>query len=86
MRTLERLGSRENELDQNHLAEAISMCVWNPKDGSIDPEWPDPNSPLRIEKMHERIFPAYIDRYKNLPPHGAEEGVDDDGEYVAKNI
>lgn len=73
IRTLERLGSREDELDQHHLAEAIAMCVWDPDTGLIDPNVPPRDSPLRIEAMPERIYPAYLDRYKNLPPHEAEE-------------
>lgn len=73
IRTLERLGSRENELDQNHLAEAIALCVWDPDTGTIDPNVPPKDSVLRIEAMPGRIYPAYLDRYKNLPPHEAEE-------------
>ncbi|MCS6625042.1 hypothetical protein N0B44_19185 [Roseibacterium beibuensis] len=68
-RTLERLGSRKDELDQNHLAEAISLVLWDPSTGLIDPAFPDPGSCLRIETMHERVYPHYLDRYKNLPPH-----------------
>jgi len=73
IRTLERLGSRGDELDQNHLAEAISLCVWDPDSGTIDPNSPPKDSILRIETMPDRIYPAYLDRYKNLPPHEAEE-------------
>jgi len=73
IRTLERLGSRGDELDQNHLAEAIALCVWDPDFGTIDPNVPQKDSILRIEAMPERIYPAYLDRYKNLPPHEAEE-------------
>lgn len=69
VRTLERLGSRKDELDQNHLAEAISLVLWNPHTGQIDADIPDPDSNLRIETMHERIYLPYLDRYKNLPPH-----------------
>jgi len=68
-RTLERLGSRKDELDQNHLAEAISLVLWDPHTGGTEPGFPEPGSPLRIETMHERIQPHYFDRYKNLPPH-----------------
>jgi hypothetical protein len=76
IRTLERLGSREDELDQHHLAEAISLVIWNPDDGSIDQMSPPAESGLRIETMHERIFSAYTDRYRNLPPHEAEEAAE----------
>jgi hypothetical protein len=83
IRTLERLGSRGDELDQHHLAEAIALIVWNPIDGSIDPNVPPTGSNLRLDTMHQRIHPAYVDRYKNLPPHEAEEmheAGDDDSE------
>jgi hypothetical protein len=73
IRTLERLGSRDDELDQPHLAEAVSMVIWNPDDGTIDQTSPPPDSILRLEKMTERIAPRYLDRYKNLPPHEAME-------------
>lgn len=73
IRTLERLGSRDDELDQDHLAEAIALCVWDPATGQIDPNVPPSDSILRLEKMPGRIYPAYLDRYKNLPPHEAEE-------------
>ena len=76
IRTLERLGSRDDELDQAHLAEAISLVVWNPADGIVDPNAPPPGSNLRLDTMQERIYPAYMDRYKNLPPHEAEEAQD----------
>ena len=78
IRTLERLGSRDDELDQAHLAEAISLVVWNPEDGTVDPTAPPPRSNLRLDTMHERIYPTYLDRYKNLPPHEAEEAQDAD--------
>ena len=73
IRTLERLGSRGDELDQHHLAEAISLCVWDPDTGVIDPHVPQPTSNLRLDTMQDRIYPTYLDRYKNLPPHEAEE-------------
>jgi hypothetical protein len=84
VRTLERLGSREDELDQHHLAEAIAMVVWDPDTGQIDPDVPPSTSVLRIENLPNRIYPAYLDRYKNLPPHEAEEvedAAEDTGDY-----
>jgi hypothetical protein len=65
-RTLERLGSRKDELDQPHLAEGISLVIWDPKSGKTESNVPDS---LRLGKMNERIYEHYIDRYKNLPPH-----------------
>jgi len=73
IRTLERLGSRTDELDQAHLAEAISLVIWDPNTGEIDRTSPPPGSNLCLSTMHTRIYPTYLDRYKNLPPHEAEE-------------
>lgn len=36
MNTLQRLGSRKSELDQQHLAEAIAMVVWDPNSGCVE--------------------------------------------------
>ncbi len=72
IRTLERLGSRKDVLDQAHLAEAISFVVWNPETGEIDKNIPDPSSLLRIENFSDILFPHYLDRYKGLPPHSEE--------------
>lgn len=86
IRTLSRLGSRDDELDQHHLAEAIALVIWNPEDGTIDQKSPPLESGLRLETMHKRIYQAYTDRYRNLPPHETEElqdGADDDGEYLS---
>ncbi|EOQ89698.1 hypothetical protein LEP1GSC202_1041 [Leptospira yanagawae serovar Saopaulo str. Sao Paulo = ATCC 700523] len=69
IRTLERLGSRVSVLDQHHLAEAISMVVWDPETGHIDANSPPQTSPLRFEKVHKIIEELYLDRYKGLPPH-----------------
>ncbi|MCG6144040.1 hypothetical protein [Leptospira bandrabouensis] len=69
IRTLERLGSRVSVLDQHHLAEAISMVVWDPETGQIDENSPPLSSPLRFEKVHKIIEELYLDRYKGLPPH-----------------
>lgn len=69
IRTLERLGTRRSVLDQPHLAEAISMLVWNPFDGTINSDIPCTQSDLRIEKIPKIIEEIYLDRYKGLPPH-----------------
>jgi hypothetical protein len=69
IRTLERMASRHDVLDQTHLAEVISVIVWNPANGSIDPDTPPPNSKLRVEKFSETLYPHYVRRYKGLPPH-----------------
>lgn len=69
IRTLERLGARKDVLDQAHLAEALSLVVWHPETGQIDPSIPSPNSSLRIEKFPDTLYPHYLNRYKGLPPH-----------------
>ncbi len=68
-RTLERMGTRKNVIDAPHLAESISLIVWDPETGSIDSERPMKTSNLRLEKAHQRIEEIYLERYKGLPPH-----------------
>lgn len=72
IRTLERLGSRKDVLDQAHLAEVISFVVWEPETGKIDKNIPNANSTLRIEAFSDTLFPHYLNRYKGLPPHSEE--------------
>ena len=67
--TLERLGSRSDELDQHHLAEAISLVLWDPHSGDIEAEVPSRASTIHPYEMSKRIEAAYIDRYQHLPPH-----------------
>ena len=69
VRTLERLGTRDRVLDEPHLAEAVSLVVWDPKTGTIDKNVPSSKSNIRIENFSERIYPRYLERYKGLPPH-----------------
>lgn len=66
--TLERLGSRKDELDQHHLAEAIALVLWNPDDGTTA-ERPPMDSPIHLGNLHRRVQAAYLDRYRHLPPH-----------------
>ncbi len=67
--TLERLARRVNVADPNHIAEAISLVLWNPSDGSIDANVPTSNSPLRLERFSTQVQEIYVSRYKGLPPH-----------------
>ncbi len=69
VRTLERLGSRNHVLDQAHLAEAIALVVWDPHTGELVPNVPPAGSPIHSEKVRARIYDAYVNRYKGLPPH-----------------
>lgn len=67
--TLERLGTRKFVIDQPHLAESMSLLVWNPEDATICEDCPQPDSLLRIEKIPDVLTPIYFERYKGLPPH-----------------
>lgn len=69
VRTLERLGTRKDVLDQAHLAEALSFIVWDPKTGDVDRDTPPKGSNLRIERFSQILYPHYLERYKGLPPH-----------------
>jgi hypothetical protein len=71
--TLERLARRSSVEDPGYMAEAISLAIWNPDNGSIITDVPSPSSPLRIEKFSAQIEAAYVSRYKGLPPHAVAE-------------
>jgi hypothetical protein len=71
--TLERLARRTNVGDSDYMAEAISLVIWDPKTGNIDPNVPQTDSPLRLEKFSTFIEVAYVNRYKGLPPHATAE-------------
>jgi hypothetical protein len=67
--TLERLGRRNLIDEPAHLAEAISLVVWDPDTGEVAADVPDPESALRLEGLADRIERLYTERYKGLPPH-----------------
>jgi hypothetical protein len=67
--TLERLGRRDLIDEPAHLAEAISLIVWNPDTGEVLADVPAQESPLRLEGFAARIERLYTERYKGLPPH-----------------
>jgi hypothetical protein len=67
--TLERITGRSDISDPEFRAEAISLVLWNPENGSIDQTTPSLDSPLRIERFSEQVESAYRGRYKGLPPH-----------------
>ncbi len=67
--TLDRLGSRKDELDQHHLAEAISLVIWDPKTGEIEPDGSEGEQSTHLDSMHDRVHRHYVDRYQHLPPH-----------------
>lgn len=70
--TLERLSQRIGPIDSSHKAEAISLVLWDPYTGEINPAYPNFESILRIEKFSEQVEKAYVARYKGLPPHHEE--------------
>jgi hypothetical protein len=67
--TLERLARRNSVDGPPYMAEAISLVVWNPHDGTISSNVPELSSPLRIERFSEQVEAMYTSRYKGLPPH-----------------
>ena len=67
--TLERLTGRFNVEDAAHLAEVISLVIWDPNSGQIITDVPSPQSPLRLEDFSRQMEAAYVRRYKGLPPH-----------------
>jgi hypothetical protein len=69
--TLERLVRRQRVEDADFMAEAISLLVWNPSDGTILSDIPAKASPLRVERFSIQVETAYVNRYKGLPPHAA---------------
>jgi hypothetical protein len=71
--TLERLARRVGVEDPLYMAEAISLVLWTPKNGSISATIPSPDSSLRVEKFSSFVESAYVNRYKGLPPHAASE-------------
>jgi hypothetical protein len=69
--TLERLARRQKVEDADYMAEAISLIVWNPSEGSIHADIPASSSLLRVERFSIQVETAYVSRYKGLPPHAA---------------
>ncbi|UKN42066.1 hypothetical protein [Mycobacterium lepromatosis] len=67
--TLARLGNRELVDEPNHRAEAMSLVSWDPVTGRIDPNLPDPQSLLRIERFSTDMYRSYQARFQGLPPH-----------------
>jgi hypothetical protein len=78
VRTLERLATRRDVLNQSHLAEAIALIIWDPATGKISPALPEKNSILRLEKFSELLYPQYLNRYKGLPPHDEQSDATED--------
>lgn len=80
LQTLDRLARREGISDPEHLAEAISVVVWNPSTGVIIPDVPSQSSHLRIEDFSKKIEEIYASRYKGLPPHASGDTETDSDE------
>jgi hypothetical protein len=71
--TLERLSRRVSVEAPDYMAEAISLVLWDPENGSLNENFPSSASPLRIEKFSGYVEAAYVSRYKGLPPHAVAE-------------
>lgn len=69
IQTLERMSNRSTPQDQPHLAEAVSLLIWDPHTGNIDPDIPATDSSIRIENFSKLVEASYTARYKGLPPH-----------------
>lgn len=67
--TLGRLARRVDVDDPAHTAEAIALVLWDPANGTIDPDIPSPSSPLRIERFSDQVEATYSIRYGAFPPH-----------------
>lgn len=67
--TLERLGTRNSVIDLPHLAETISLLIWNPTSGKVSSRVPNATSSLNISNMAPQLEKLYYERYKGLPPH-----------------
>jgi hypothetical protein len=68
-RMLDRLVGRESPIDVPHKAEALSLVLWDPVAGIVDPNWPERGSPLRIERFSDQVQAQYHERYDGMPPH-----------------
>ncbi|MBS0208339.1 MAG: hypothetical protein JSS27_05235 [Planctomycetes bacterium] len=68
-RMLDRLVGRSSPIDVPHKAEAMTLVLWNPNDGTIEANWPPVGSPLRIEHFSEQVQAAYHARYDGMAPH-----------------
>ena len=67
--TLTRLARRIHVTEHPHLAEVISLVVWNPQTGRVVPNIPARDSRLRIERFADNVQTVYYARYRGLPPH-----------------
>ncbi len=69
--TLERMTGRMGVEEPAHHAEAVAFVLWDPATGEINPTQPDPDSPLRLERLSAQIERAYVSTFKGDPPHRA---------------
>ena len=68
-RMLDRLVGRNSPIDLAHKAEAMTLVLWSPEQGTIDPTWPPVDSPLRVERFSEHVQAQYHERYDGMAPH-----------------
>jgi len=69
---LTRLADKKSSSGDLHKAEAISLVIWKPTNGSIDNDWPPKGSLLRIEQFSTQVEFCYTDRFAGLPPHNLD--------------
>ena len=89
-RVLERLVGRDSPIGEAHKAEALSLVLWKPEEAAIDPDWPERDSPLRIERFSTLVQTQYKVRYDGMPPHhqasrDQREALDENEEYEEEN-
>lgn len=66
---LDRLLGRDSPIDVAHKAEAVSLVLWDPTTGNLNPDWPRKNSLLRLENFSDQVQTQYQARYDGMAPH-----------------
>ena len=90
-RMLDRLMGRNSPIDVPHKAEAVSLVLWDPNNGTVDQSWPPAPSPLRIDNFSEQVQVAYHVRYDGMAPHdkpskAQKEALQEAGEPIIKPV
>jgi hypothetical protein len=60
-----RAGGRKTEGDASHLLEAISVVVYDPQSGEIDPTLPPAGTGLRWDEFSSTLASAYKGRFED---------------------
>lgn len=64
-----RLTGRNSPIDVHHKAESLSLVLWDPTTGIVDPNWPPPGTELCLQNFSAQVERAYETRYAGMPPH-----------------